>query len=399
MANSENNTGNRLLPTVSPNSLLSAILLAFLGTAGIFYVNILAALVSGLVDGLGYSSTLAGYVAAANVYGAAFGAFLAVFAVGRIRWRKAALFALFSLMAIDAVSTQIASSNILIPTRFMHGVVGGFLVGIALSVIARTKNPSRSFGMLLVVQAGIGGLGLMFLPDMVPVYGTPALFLALFAFSAITALMLPFIAAYPPRGHQLQARSSTATIMVKPLALALTGIFIYQASNMGLAAYMIELGKSYGLQTTQISAHIGIAHWVAVFGALLVYIIATKFGRVIPMVAGFILTIVGMSILHFSETPIWFLVGNITVSTTWAFLLPYLLGMSAEFDANGRMAALSGFCSKMGLASGPLTAALILNDQGYELILNLTIIGITISAAILLLPARLLDKSKKHHLT
>ncbi|MEX0297735.1 MAG: MFS transporter [Kordiimonas sp.] len=394
MANPSNNTDTSVLPTASADGLPAAIMLAFLGTAGIFYVNILAALVSGLVDGLNYSSALAGYVASANVYGAAFGAFLAVFAVGRIRWRKAALFALISLMVIDAASTQISSSNILIPTRFIHGIVGGFLVGIVLSVIARTENPSRTFGMLLVIQAGIGGLGLMLLPGMVPTHGTPILFWALFAFTSAAALMLPFIPVYPPKDKTRQDTSKQSAVNLKPLVLALIGIFLYQASNMGLAAYMIELGRSYSLQTAQISAHIGIAHWVAVLGALLVYILATKFGRLIPMVSGFILTIAGMSVLHFSETPVWFLIGNIIVSTTWAFLLPYILGICAEFDANGRMATLSGFCSKMGLASGPLTAAFILEDQGYDLILNLTITGIAISAAILLLPAQQLDQAR-----
>ena len=45
------------------------------------------------------------------------------------------------------------------------------LVGVAYSVFARTRTPDRVFGMLLVVQYGLGGLGIMVLPRLVPLYG------------------------------------------------------------------------------------------------------------------------------------------------------------------------------------------------------------------------------------
>ena len=48
--------------------------------------------------------------------------------------------------------------------RFLHGSVGGMLVGVAYAVFARTRTPDRVFGMLLVIQYGLGGLGIMLLP-------------------------------------------------------------------------------------------------------------------------------------------------------------------------------------------------------------------------------------------
>ena len=74
--------------------MLAAVLLAFLATAGFFYVNIMAALVAGLVDGLGFSESEAGRVGSLNIYGAAFGALIAIAIVGRVRWRAFAVCAL-----------------------------------------------------------------------------------------------------------------------------------------------------------------------------------------------------------------------------------------------------------------------------------------------------------------
>ena len=52
-----------------------ATMLAFLATAGLFYVNIMPALVDGLVKGVSFTVEQAGYITSANIYGAAFGAF------------------------------------------------------------------------------------------------------------------------------------------------------------------------------------------------------------------------------------------------------------------------------------------------------------------------------------
>ena len=75
----------RRWPTAEPDGLVAAVLLAFLATAGFFYVNIMAALVAGLVDGLGFSEGDAGRVGSLNIYGAAFGALIAVGVVRRVR--------------------------------------------------------------------------------------------------------------------------------------------------------------------------------------------------------------------------------------------------------------------------------------------------------------------------
>jgi DHA1 family inner membrane transport protein len=186
-------------PRAAPEGLLACVLLAFLATAGLFYVNIMPALVAGLIDGLGFTNRQAGFVGSANVYGAACGALIAVFLVRRLPWRRVEVVALTLLLALDLVSTQVTAAAPLIALRFVHGVVGGVSVGIGLAVIARTKIPDRAFGMLLTVQYGAGGLGIMFLPRLAHQFGPKVLFLALAGFTLVTLLMLPFLADYPPR--------------------------------------------------------------------------------------------------------------------------------------------------------------------------------------------------------
>ena len=52
---------------VLPDSIAAKIFLAFLTTAGIFYINIMPAVVSGLREGLTFTNQQAGFVSSANL--------------------------------------------------------------------------------------------------------------------------------------------------------------------------------------------------------------------------------------------------------------------------------------------------------------------------------------------
>ncbi|HMB60345.1 MAG TPA: MFS transporter, partial [Xanthomonadales bacterium] len=256
-------------PKVSPAGMTARVFLAFLATAGLFYVNIMPTIVDGLIQALGFSNQQAGAVASANVYGAAAGALLIVFLIRHINWRFAALLFLAVLISIDLASLYVVAPKALVAIRFLHGFVGGMLVGTGFSVIARTVQPDRTFGVLLFVQFGLGGLGVMFIPGLVPEFGTSILFLSLVAFSSVTLLMLPFLPAYEVKPQGL-GKDGPQVIRWLPLAMTLFAVFLFQAANMGLYAFIIGLGEFYGLTQDYITNVLGISAWLGLVGAGLV---------------------------------------------------------------------------------------------------------------------------------
>lgn len=385
---------------VAPNGVAARVFLSFLATAGLFYVNIMPAIVDGLIEGLGFSSRQAGFVGSANVYGAATGALFIVFLIKRVNWRPTAYALLGGLMLMDFLSMLISIPEALITFRFMHGVVGGALVGTGFAVIARTLNPDRTFGVLLVVQFGLGGLGNLYLPRLVPYFGTNVLFLALITFSIVTLLMVPFLAEYEVKKEAETSESQQKSrIAIFPLALVLASIFLFQAANMGLFAFIIGLGKFYGLQLPFITTTLAASGWIGIVGAVIVIALYTRFGRLRPLVAAMVLTIAGNWALHFSANPAVFLIANCSIGITWAFVIPYLLGMTAEFDKAGQMAALGGFASKMGLASGPLAGGLLLGNDNYGFLINVAVIALIISMLASIMPARVTDKAARDIVT
>jgi predicted MFS family arabinose efflux permease len=382
-------------PKVSPNNITARLFLAFLTTAGLFYVNIMPAIVSGLIEALDFTNQQAGAVASSNMYGAAVGALFIILFVKKMDWQAASLAFLFTLITIDLISMLLADPTVLTTIRFVHGFVGGMLVGTGFSVMARTEEPDRSFGMLLVVQFGLGGLGVMFIPALVPVFGTPVLFLSLIAFSAVTLLMLPFLPEYRVSEAESERQAAAHNgISWFPLALTLGAIFLFQAANMGLYAYIIGLGEHYGLGLPFISGTLGIAAWLGLAGAGLVVVVSDRMGYLKSLFAGILLTAAGTLGFFYSDIPWVWIAANCLIGITWAYTIAYLLGLMSRFDTSGQMAALGGFASKMGLASGPALVAAMLGENNYPLVIGVAVAALVLSLVAIVYPSYLQDRLK-----
>ena len=369
--------------------MIARVLLSFLASAGLYYVNIMPALVDGLKQGLGFSNKQAGLVGSFNVYGAAAGAFLIAFLVRRLPWRATAHLFLLGLITADLLSMLFHDPYALMGSRFVQGFIGGMLIGLSFSIIARTISPDRTFGMLLLVQVFTGGIGVMSLPLLVPRFGTPVLFVALILFSLVTLVMLQFIPDYPVR---LTSKTEVAECLrLKPLLLALLSVFLFQAANMGLFAFIIGLGKRHGLDVRFVSETLGIANWFSIIGALLVITLSTRFGIFKPVLVAILLAAAGTYFFNFSEVKWIWIAANIGTGITWNFVISHLLGMCARFDLTGQTAVWSGFASKMGLASGPMLASFIVGEGNYAALVGTSVVLLLVSFMAAAIPAWYLD--------
>ena len=386
-------------PVIEPTPALTIdgfwlyLLFALLATAGFFYINIMAAIVDGLITGLGFSNAQAGMVGSANIYGASVGALCAVFVVRRVEWRPALVVLFGLLMAIDLASTVIRDPSVLIAVRAVHGFIGGLSVGIAYSVMARLNSPDRAFGVLLVLQFGLGGLGVMYLPLLVPLYGAQILF---FVLATLTAIALLSMLAIPKRLCKNRSRAELEAIPASyrklTVILSLLALFLFQAGNMALAAFIIRLGEHAHLARDFIGQALGWATWIGTAGAGLVIFMGTRFGRLRPLIAAFLLTFAGTAGFFWSESQPIFMIANVGTAITWSFVVPYLFGMISRLDPSGRLAALGGFVSKCGLASGPLVAGLLLREDNFDLLIWAALIALALSSMAAFAAARQVDQ-------
>ena len=340
----------KLSSTLNQSSVLAAIFYSIVATAGLFYVNLGGAFLSAFVDGLGVERDVAGFIVSANKYGAAFGALIATFIVKRVEWRRVIRLLFIALIIFDLISTQFSNPQTLIILRFIHGTIGGLSVGIGLSIIARTYNPDKIFGMLLVVQYSFGSLGIWLVPRLVDSFGYGAAFGTLITFTLMTLLILPFV---PNVESPSESDNTNAGLFQIPITMmlffVLCALFLFQAANMGVADYAFELGKDIGLTNNEISNILTLANIISISGGVLVYIIGTRFGRTIPLIIGISVASIFTYLLHYSDNINIYFVANTFTGIAWGFTIPYLLGLCATFDFHGQMAALAGFVSKLSL--------------------------------------------------
>ena len=378
----------KLNNTFTQTSLVAAILYSIIATAGLFYVNLGGAFLSAFVDGLGVERDVAGYIVSANKYGAAFGALLATFFVKKLEWRFVLRILFICLIIVDLISTQIKNPETLILLRFLHGTIGGLSVGFGLSIIARTYNPDKIFGMLLVVQYSFGSIGIYAVPRMVETFGNGAVFGALIIFTIMAISILPFVPNVAKSDNKVSSSNIFNISIGKFLFLALVSLFLFQAANMGVADYAFELGKDIGLENNKISNILTIANIISISGGALVYLIGTKYGRTLPLIIGISTSAIFTFLLHYSDNVSIYFIANTFTGIAWGFTIPFILGLCATFDTHGQMAALAGFISKMGLATGPLIGSLFIINSGINFIINIAVVSLCISLIAVWLSSR-----------
>jgi DHA1 family inner membrane transport protein len=383
--------------SLKPDGLTVAVILAILGTSGFNFLLIMAAIVSGLVDGLHISAGVAGRIASCNVYGMSAGAVIAVLIVRRVAWRPVVYALLCVLIGIDLSTTLIHNVGPLMLLRAVHGVCAGVLIGVSYGVFARSGMPDRCFGMLCAVQGCITGFGLMFLPRLVPIFGTAVLFIALAALSAIALLLVPLLPEFAIFKQPAAATASTGSwaAQLRPaLLLVVLSIFFFQGGNMALAAYIIELGRANALSLEFITNSVGIAGWVGMLGALLVVIIGTRWGRTGPIAIGTVAAVITNAAFHASAWPIVYVAANIFSAMAWYFGVSYLFGLCAAFDRTGRSAAIASVASKLGYATGPFVASFLIGGgaaANYSSVVNLAVVSLCISATLGIVASRQAD--------
>lgn len=373
------------------------VLLALLGTAGFFYVNLAAAIVDGLVGSMGFTSAQAGSVMSANIYGSSLGGLIAVFLVRRVAWRPVLVGLLAVVGGLELVSMLVDSYAVMLPLRAVDGLVGGMSVGIALALLARTRLPDRAFGVLLMFQFAFGGMGSWLLPGLVKAHGTWLLFACMAAMDLAALLTAMFLrmperaptTVRPDAGHAAGHRR------IVLLAAVLVALFLFQAAQMGLFSFIIPLGRNSALTLSFISQTVGWTTWIGALGSLFVIVAGTRLGRAGPLTVAMLMTLVGISGLFLAEHKSVFFAANALSAITWSFVVPYLFGMASMLDSSGRMASLAGFVSGLGLASGPLFAGWLVRSDDYVPAIALALVFFVMAMVAMVAASLRLDRLEK----
>lgn len=363
------------------STLLVDIILALVAMAGPLYVDIMPALIATLRTEYGLRPDQAGLVAGVNGYGSMVGALLALFLVSRIPWRALLLGLLALLVIADLTTMAVRDYTWLLGIRFIHGVAGGFVVGVTYALMSQTPDARRSFGVLFVFHFGLGGLGIVMSSLLADMLHRGIVFGILAAFGFIAAALMPFLPDFRQPGGASYSRSGrTSRWMSKPLLLKVIGIFLFQAANLGLGAFLIGIAVNLGQSKTFAGLVVGLGLAAGVPGSLIMIWLSRRLGwrPVVPalLIAG----LVKLGVLV-GTTPAGFALGVTAIYLTMAVALPYVLAACATSGEDGYGTVLGGFASKLGLACGPIASGFLFAQSPGILVIASTVTVVIAAAA------------------
>lgn len=393
--NAEQNVTLKPSYIISHNSFWAYFFICLIGASGVFFLNLLPVFISSLVDPVGLTEQLAGYIASANIYGSALGAFLIIQLIKKVYWKKLLVGAYIPFIIIDVISSILTDPVLLITVRFVSGVLAGLVVGTSFALIARLRNPDRGFAVLIIFQGSSGGLGLMLLAYLIPVWGIKALFLTLATTSMLAVLAIPFLSSYEVEGIKNPLNEEKKTFLSLPSSLTLLGIFLLQTALMAVFGYLQLIGVYHGLKSEWAGLSIGLGVWASLIGSAIVVLIGVRYGRFLLMFISYIVITTSLFLFHFSNNAYVFVTACCLLFIAYSVLLPYLFGMCSEFDKTGQMAATGGAASKLGLATGPFVSAMIFSGSNYDTIINVGIALTAISILLAVYPIMMLDRKSK----
>ncbi len=344
--------------------LLTAYILAAFG-AWVFLIQPL--FLGTLAEAYQLNPRQIGYLAAIEMAGAALTSISAPFWINRINRRHIAVFGICMASLGNFLTICAPDFNSLLLARCGTAFRGtGVVYAMGISMLGETENPDRYFGIGLTLQVWFGSAGLVLLPHVVSLGGAP---LMLAVSGGLYLIALPFLRWVPvasikraPAGLPPANRFGGLNAGI---VLTLLSFLALQAASGAYWAFIERIGFSAQLSTVAIGTYLGAATLVGALGAVTAGLLGTRFGRGIPLAAGFICYAAGLAFINLPVTGLTFAVSVLLFNYAWNLIIPYQFGLLSHFDTTGRFMVVSPAMQASGIAAGPLLASQFITGDNF----------------------------------
>jgi len=340
---------------------------------GTLAVVVLPGLVGGFVDHLGFSEQAAGIVAAAQLFGTAFGLLIPTFCMTRLNLRLTILFALVLVLACDLLSAAAArDAGVLSLVRFAAGAGAGVVLGVAIGIISAMRNPDAMFGWGLVAQFTVGGAGLYLLPGLLGSVGMQGVFLCFAGICAVGFAGAPWIPrGTAARGAAEEAAGSLSTLLTGGVILVLLAFSLFYVSNGAQWTYLDRIGAEGGLPAEKVGVALSISMLFGILGAVAAAMVAGRVSRDSCLLFGTTLAVVSPIMLTLDFEMVGYTIAACLVNFALSFVVPFYLGILADFDPTGRVGSIAYVLNFLSMSIGPAAGAMMIGS-GYDPLLFVT---------------------------
>lgn len=257
--------------------------------------------------------------------------------------------------------------------RIAIGAGSGLAISGANAAVAAREDAERIFAIIWTMGGGLTGLLAMYLPRFVEGGRYPIGFVVLLLLALVGLPFMfwlphkPCVSAQPATAsaESATARSGSSGSDLKsvfgPLVLmAFAGTFLFSAAEQALWSFAYNLPIEAGVDPTIAAQILGITVFMGLGGGAIAAVIGVRFGRIIPIVLGCLLSLIGRWLYISSDTSSTLFLGSLLWGMGFYFVPPYMIGLVAAVDRKGRAAVAFAGVSNFGYAFGPGLAGRII---------------------------------------
>lgn len=289
-----------------------------------------------------------------------------------IRWVSVACITV--VIAGNVFSALAPTFESLVGLRAITALAAGSITVIILSISAKTTNPSRSYGVFLVAQLGMGAAILLLFPVLFAGRSVAAVYLTL---AVLALLCLP--ASFCLKGMELKksaagnSASDSRTVEtsgaprhrtdVVALIAALLAVFGFYFSLGGAWTFMVQIGAAGGTEIGLAATMLGVATAAGAVIALIATIVGESRRANFFIMLGYAAMGAAMLLLFGGPGLIRFVIAVFIFKLAWSWLLPFLLSTVSRVGGTQVMNS-TNLMIGGGLAVGPFIAGQIIEATG-----------------------------------
>ena len=350
------------------------------------------AMVGILVDQANFSESYAGWVMAYGSAGSALTLIVISGYIHRINLKKLSYVCLSIAVLIDIYCSLIVEPNfIFLASRFAIGVVATIANIAVYTSIASLKNYERGYGLFVMMQYSISGLGLYYLILYSESIGAMGLYQIL---ALLNFLALLLVNQLPNLKNDQNADGNTkseVTVLLSGVAfMAIIGFGLHEMSGVTQFTFIERIGVSILIDSQSLSNIMLIASLLGIPGSMVCIVLGNKFGLLPPFLFGISCCLFGMSILLIEKTFITYALRMCLIGFGWSIALPYIQSHLASIDTKGSaLAAGNSFATIGGAAGAALGASLIGLTSNYNMLLQVSILIYILAIILIILSIRI----------
>ena len=274
---------------------------------------------------------------------------------------------------ITAIATPVAAASLyagtlthsyagLLLATTVSGGAFAALYGVGTTILSDTSNPARWYGVKIAVEAFPGILLMLVLPSTaIARWGFDGAVIGIILFMIFLVPFLFWIPAHGKdwSGENIRARDGQGNRQNMYIWGSLVATLVFFAGASAMWAFIERIGARGSFDSAAVGVLLSATLVFAVVGSLFAATIGGRFGNVRPFMAGAVVLLASLYLLHDPVVFSAYAIGACVFTLAFGFILPIAVTEVAELDTDGRYVVLSVPAIGIGAMTGPGVGGLL----------------------------------------